>query len=63
MKGYVEDCSLMPRDGDILFHIDVDASTVTPMLRGYAILPIEQFEAMTSRLRELETPAGCPSAK
>lgn len=59
--GYVNNCILVTRCSEYpnpLFIIE-DGGRFVPHLDGYAIIPVEDYQTMTARLRELD-PRPCP---
>jgi hypothetical protein len=49
--GWAHNCLLSMREGEQLFH--QDSVSIRPTLDGYAIIPIEQYEAMKNAIDNL----------
>ena len=53
-ESYVADCFLSPRAGETLFTVDPNVG-VFATLRSYAVIPIEEYLALTLEKLPLET--------
>lgn len=59
-SGYVRNCILVTRCAEYPNPLFVeDGGRIVPHLDGYAIIPVEGYQHMTARLRELD-PRPCP---
>lgn len=48
--GYVKNCLIKPKSGDILFIETKDS--VVPCLNGYAIVPLEEYNDLLKDIRQ-----------
>ena len=60
MESYVTECLINPRESDEQLFTITESGEVVARLKGYAIVPIEQYNELIQQL-QLETPAHCLS--